>query len=63
MGTLIRAWKTAPLPAGATIKKNIAHWTVNGKKRTGKLTASGKVSIQVDTWTAQFLPHNVSAQH
>jgi len=30
MGTLIRAWKTAPLPAGATIKKNIAHWTVKG---------------------------------
>jgi len=29
-------------------------WTVKGKKRTGKLSRSGKVNVQVDTWTAQY---------
>jgi len=54
MGTLIRIWKTIPLPAGATIKKNIVTWKAKGKKRTGKLSGTNKVSVQVDTWTAQF---------
>jgi len=54
MGTLFRAWKTIPMPPGATVRKNIVTWTVRGKKRTGKLSGSGKVSIQVDTWTVQF---------
>jgi integrase len=42
------------MPTGATVKKNIVTWTVRGKKRTGKLSHSGKVSVQVDTWTVQF---------
>jgi hypothetical protein len=42
MGTLFRAWKTIPMPTGATIKRNIVTWTVRGKKRTGKLSRSGK---------------------
>ena len=54
MGTLIRTWKTIPVPAGATVTKNFVTWTVNGKKRTGKLSNNGRVSIQSDTWTAQF---------
>jgi hypothetical protein len=29
-------------------------WIVKGKKRTGKLSPTGNVSHQVDTWTAQF---------
>jgi hypothetical protein len=49
MGTLFRAWKAIPMPTGATVKKNIATWTVRGKKRTGKLSGTGKVSVQVDT--------------
>jgi integrase len=35
-------------------QKNVVSWTVRGKKRTGKLSKTGKVSIQVDTWTVQF---------
>ena len=58
MGTLIRAWKTLPLPAGATIKKNIVTWKAKGKKKTGKLSGLNKVSVQVDTWTAQFTDEN-----
>ena len=54
MGTLIRAWKTIPLPPGATVKKNIVTWTAKGKKKTGKLSGLDRVSVQVDTWTAQF---------
>ena len=54
MGTLIRTWKTIPVPAGAMVTKNSVTWTVNSKKRTGKLSNNGRVSIQSDTWTAQF---------
>ena len=36
------------------VKKGVVTWTVRGKKRTGKLSGSGKVTVQVDTWTAQF---------
>jgi len=54
MGTLFRAWKTIPIPPGAMVKKHTVTWTVRGKKRTGKLSGSGKVSVQVDTWTLQF---------
>ena len=55
MGTLIRTWVTAPMPEGATVGGDgTVTWTVRGKKRTGKLSKTGKVSIQVDTWTAQY---------
>jgi len=54
MGTLIQIWKTIPLPPGAAIKKNVVTWKAKGKKRTGKLSGTNKVSVQVDTWTAQF---------
>jgi hypothetical protein len=54
MGTLIRAWKTIPLPADAKVKNGIVNWTAKGKKKTGKISGSDRVSIQVDTWTAQF---------
>ena len=44
------------MPAGATVGRNgMVTWTVKGKKRTGKLAASpGRVSVQSDTWMAQF---------
>jgi integrase len=55
MGSLIRAWKTIPMPPGATVGRNgVVSWTVRGKKRTGKLSGTGRVSVQVDTWTAKF---------
>jgi hypothetical protein len=55
MGSLIRVWKTIPMPPGATVGRNgTVTWTVRGKKRTGKLSATGRVSVQVDTWTAKF---------
>ena len=54
MGTLIRMAKTIPMPAGATVKNKIVSWTVKGKKRTGKLSSTGKVNVQVNIWTAQF---------
>jgi len=37
-------------------------WTVKGKKRTGKITKKGTVSLQVDTWTAQFTDENGKSQ-
>jgi integrase len=55
MGSLIRVWKTMPIPPGATVGRNgVVTWTVKGKKRTGKLSGTGRVSVQVDTWTAKF---------
>jgi integrase len=54
MGTLIRSWTKIPLPQDATVKNGTATWTAKGKKRTGKLSGSNQVSVQVDTWTAQF---------
>ena len=44
-----------PLPAGATVGRNgTVTWAVRGKKRTGKLSGTGKVKLQVDTWSAEF---------
>ena len=55
MGTLMKQWKTVPMPSGATVGLDgTVTWAVKGKKRTGKISKSGKVSIQVDTWTAQY---------
>jgi hypothetical protein len=49
MGSIIRVWKTIPMPEGATVGRNgIVTWTVKGKKRTGKMSASGRVSIPYD---------------
>jgi len=43
------------MPVGAEVSRNgIVTWTARGKKRTGKLSPTGNVSMQVDTWTAQF---------
>ena len=58
MGTLIRAWKTIPLPADAKVKNGIVTWTAKGKKKTGKMSGSDRVSVQVGTWTAQFTDEN-----
>ena len=56
MGSLVKIWKTIPIPAGATVgRSGTVTWTAKGKKRTGKLSAiPGRVSVQSDTWTAQF---------
>ena len=64
MGSLIKIWKTIPMPEGATVGRNgIVTWTVKGKKRTGKLSGSpGRVSIQSDTWTAQFTNEHGKSQ-
>jgi hypothetical protein len=44
------------MPNGATIGRNRnVTWTVKGKKRTGKLSGTNRVSVQSDTWTAQFI--------
>jgi integrase len=52
------------MPAGAKVGRNgTVTWTVKGKKRTGKLSSSpGKVSVQSDTWTAQFIDENGTSQ-
>jgi len=43
------------MPPGATVGRNgLITWTVKGKKRTGKLSGTSRVSYQADTWTAQF---------
>ena len=55
MGSLIKIWKTIPMPEGAVVSRNgTVSWTIKGKKRTGKISRSGTVSVQSDTWTAQF---------
>jgi len=55
MGSLIQNWKTIPLPEGAKVGRDGAvTWIVRGKKKTGKLSGTGKVTVQVDVWTAQF---------
>ena len=55
MGTLIRIWKTIPMPTEATIGRNrTVTWKAKGKKRIGKLSGQNRVSIQSDTWTAQY---------
>ena len=65
MGTLIKLWKTIPIPEGATVSRNGAvSWLAKGKKRTGKAstTSPGKVNVQSDTWTAQFTDENGKSQ-
>jgi len=43
------------MPAEATIGRNgTVTWKAKGKKRTGKLSGTNRVSIQSDTWTAQY---------
>ena len=55
MGSLVRIWKTMPMPAGATVGRNgVVTWKAKGKKRTGKLSGTNRVSVQSDTWTAQY---------
>jgi integrase len=54
MATLVKIYKKIPLPKGAKINGKTVFWTSKQKKRTGKLTSDGKVSHQVDVWTAQF---------
>jgi integrase len=55
MGSIIRVWKTIPMPPGATVGRNgVVTWKIRGKKRTGKLSGTDRVSMQVDTWTAKF---------
>ena len=58
MGSLYQASKTIPMPEGATVKNGIVTWTARGKTKTGKLTDKGKVTMQVDTWTAQYTDEN-----
>ena len=59
MGSVFRVWKTMPMPVGATVSKNgTVTWTAKGKKRTGKLSKTGNVTVQVDTWTAKFRDEN-----
>ena len=59
MGSLFRVWKTIPMPSGATVGRNgWVTWAVRGKKRAGKLSETGRVSVQVDTWTAKFKDEN-----
>jgi hypothetical protein len=63
MGTLIKIWKTIVLPEGAAVKRDgTVTWTVKGKKRTGKMSPTGKVSVQPDTWSAQFTDENGKMQ-
>jgi integrase len=56
MGSLIKIWKTLPMPAGAKIGRNgTVTWLAKGKKKTGKMSSiPGRVTVQSDMWTAQF---------
>ena len=55
MGTLLKIWKTIPMPAGAIVGQDGAiKWISKGKIRTGKLSGADRVSVQSDSWTAQF---------
>ena len=55
MGALFRKWDTIPMPEGAMIGRDgTVTWVANGKKRTGKISKSGKVNVQLETWTAQY---------
>ena len=64
MGSIIKIWKTIPMPDGAKVGRNgIVTWTVRGKKRTGKISSSpGRITVQSDTWTAQFMDENGKTQ-
>jgi integrase len=55
MGALIQIWKTIPIPAGAVAGQDgTIKWFSQGKIKTGKLSGTNRVSVQSDTWTAQF---------
>jgi integrase len=58
MATLVKIYKKIPLQKGAIVKGKQVFWTSKQKKRTGKLTPDGKVSHQIDVWTAQFTDEN-----
>jgi len=64
MGSLIKIWKTIPMPDGAKVGRNgVITWTVRGKKRTGKISSSpGRITVQSDTWTAQFVDEHGKSQ-
>ena len=64
MGSLIKIWKTLPMPAGAKIGRNgTVTWLAKGKKKSGKLSSiPGRVTVQSDTWTAQFTDENGKMQ-
>ena len=56
MGSVIRVWKTMPIPAGAAVGRNGAVTRlVKRTKKIGKLSGTNRVSLQADTWTAQFV--------
>jgi len=63
MGTLVKNWKTIPMPAGAKVKRDgTVMWTVKGKKREGNLSGADRVSMQVDMWTAQYTDETGTVQ-
>jgi len=56
MGSLFQKQKTIAFPEGATIsgQDGMVTWIAKGKKLTGKLSKSGKVSVPVGAWIAQY---------
>jgi len=63
MGNLIQQQKTILLPAAAKIGRDgTVTWLIKGKKKTGKLTKTGRVRFHVDTWTAQFTDETGTVQ-
>jgi len=64
MGSLIKIWKTLPMPAGAKVGRNgTVTWLAKGKKKTGKMSSvPGRVTVQSDTWTAQFMDEHGKMQ-
>jgi integrase len=54
MGSIFRVYKSIVMPKGATVNKGVVTWSAGGKTRKGKLTKSGKVSFQVDTWSVLY---------
>jgi len=64
VGNLIKIGKTLPMPDGAKIGRNgTVTWLAKGKKKTGKMSSiPGRVSVQSDTWTAQFRDENGKTQ-
>lgn len=63
MGSLIQNWKTIPLPEKAKVGRDgTVTWVARGKKKTGKLSGTGKVTVHVDAWTAQFMDETGKTQ-
>ena len=52
------------IPDGAKVGRNgTVTWLAKGKRKTGKLaTVPGRVTVQSDTWTAQFVDENGKCQ-